>query len=51
MRGGVLLCLFALTGCYDPGLEGSDDVGSLELPVNSTGRTTGANGCVGGIRT
>lgn len=46
MRGGVLLCLFALTGCYDPG---SEDVGDLELPVNSTGRTTAdANGCLGG---
>jgi hypothetical protein len=46
MRGGVLLCLFALTGCYDPG--SSEDSGDLELPVNSTGRATGANGCVGG---
>lgn len=45
MRGGVLLCLFALTGCYDPGSEGR---GEVELPVNTTGRTTAADRCLGG---
>jgi hypothetical protein len=48
MRGGILLCLFALTGCYGPGSGDEGEGGEVELPVNSTGRTTGANGCVGG---
>lgn len=45
MRGGVLLFLFALTGCYDPGAE---RVGDVELPVNTSGRTLGDDACVGG---